>query len=45
MPNKIKSLDTENDPGPGAHTVKFRTMGTEGRKWNMQGRSLNMAGM
>ena len=41
MPNKIQSLDIEELPGPGAHDMNYRTMGTEGRKWNMQARCMN----
>jgi len=37
-PQSRESID-DSIPGPGMYNNNFMTMGTEGRKWNFQGRS------
>ena len=31
-------------PGPGTYSTKLMTVGNEGRKWNMQSRTINVNG-
>jgi hypothetical protein len=39
-----KQTPDECTPGPGAYDSKYKTIGTDGQKWNMQGRSIIVNG-
>lgn len=41
---EAKGTPDENTPGPGTYESKYKTIGTSGQKWNMQGRSIIVNG-
>ena len=43
-PECPQNKDDGNMPGPGTYDYKLKTIGTEGKKYKFQGRSLNMSG-
>jgi len=43
-PENPMPINVDKLPGPGSYNDKSQTMGSDGIKYGMQGRSLNMAG-
>jgi hypothetical protein len=41
---EAKITPDESNPGPGAYDMKYMTLGSSGKKWNMQGRSIVVNG-
>ena len=41
---EAKQVADDCSPGPGTYDTKYKTIGTMGAKWNMQGRSIIVNG-